>query len=184
MENSVGGWAATYAGRITEWPEKAWPLVPLVFWGAVMAGRGLAPAILGRVAEARLIFLALLAAVAGNVVIMSAVSGTTLLCGVLIAGLGFATIYPMTVATLSKLYGAGAARVASFVFGMAALGGATLPWAVGYFSARLGSLRLGLLVPLVASVAMIGLQVCITSVSRTTEELGTWREDGVRVEGR
>jgi fucose permease len=170
MENSIGGWAATYAGRITEWPEAAWPLAPLVFWGAVMAGRGLAPTVLRRISEGRLVFTALLGAVAGNVVIMSAVSGTTLLCGVLIAGLGFATIYPMTVATLTRLYGAGAARVASFVFGMAALGGATLPWAVGFCSARLGSLRLGLLVPLIASIAMIGLQMSIASASRITEQ--------------
>jgi len=112
----------------------------------------------------------LLAAVAGNVVIVGAFSGTSLLSGILIAGLGFATIYPMTVASLSKYYGGGAARVGSLVFGMAALGGATLPWAVGHFSASLGSLRLGLIVPLVASIAMIGLQVSIASPSRSAEQ--------------
>lgn len=167
MENSVGGWAATYAGRITTWPESAWPLASLVFWGALMAGRGVAPPVLKRINEARLILIALSAAVAGNLVIVGAFSGASLLSGILIAGFGFATIYPMTVASLSRFYGAGCARVASFVFGMAALGGATMPWAVGHLSTRLGSLRLGLLVPLVASLAMFGLHAAINSASRS-----------------
>src|SRR5262249_11696037 len=178
MENSIGGWAATYAGRITTWPEETWPLASLVFWGAVMTGRGIAPPILNRISEARLNLVALIAAIAGNVLIVSAFSGASLLSGILIAGLGFATIYPMTVASLSWFYGAGAASLAPFVFGMAALGGATLPWAVGHFSASLGSLRLGLLVPLVASVGVIGLQISIRAASHPAAALGTpeWGE--------
>src|SRR5262249_30791763 len=120
MENSIGGWAATYAGRVTAWPENAWPVAPFVFWGALMAGRGLAPPILNRISEARMALVALAAAVVGNAVIVGAFSGASLLCGILIAGLGFATIYPMTVASLSRFYGGSAARVGSFVFGMAA----------------------------------------------------------------
>jgi fucose permease len=166
MENSVGGWAATYASRITRWPERAWPLASLVFWGALMAGRGAAPAVLRRVTETRLAVAALLVAVAGNVVIISAVSGAALLLGISIAGLGFATLYPMAVGSLSKSYGPGAARAAPFVFGTAALGGATLPWVVGYLSASLGSLRLGLLIPLAASIAMFVLQKPIACVSQ------------------
>jgi fucose permease len=170
MENSVGGWAATYAGRITNWPENAWPLATLAFWGALMAGRGIAPPVLKRINEARLILFALSAAVAGNLVIVGAFSGASLLSGILIAGFGFATIYPMTVASLSRLYGGGSATVASFVFGMAALGGATLPWAVGRLSATLGSLRLGLLVPLIASLGMFGLHSAISAASRSAAE--------------
>jgi len=169
MENSIGGWAAAYAGRITTWPESAWPLVPLVFWGALMAGRGAAPPVLGRITEHRLVLAALAGAVAGNVVIISAASGAALIGGTLIAGLSFATLYPITVATLSRIYGSGAAQLGSFVFGMAALGGATLPWVVGLVSERLGSLRLGLLVPLAASVAMIGLHASITAAWRRPE---------------
>ena len=170
MENSVGGWAATYAGRITSWPENAWPLASLVFWGALMAGRGVAPPVLRRVNETRLIVVALAAAVAGNLVIVGAFSGASLVSGILIAGFGFATIYPITVASLSRFYGTESAGVASFVFGMAALGGATLPWAVGHLSAKLGSLRLGLLVPLVASLGMFGLHAAINSASRSAPE--------------
>jgi fucose permease len=40
------------------------------------------------------------------------------------------------------------------MFSVAALGGATMPWMVGFVSQRANSLRVGLLVPLIGCVAM------------------------------
>ena len=48
----------------------------------------------------------------------------------------------------------GLALVAIVVGG---LGGATLPWLVGFLSTRFGSLKAGLVVPLLGSLAMIAL---------------------------
>jgi fucose permease len=43
------------------------------------------------------------------------------------------------------------------MFSMAAVGGATMPWLVGFISQHANSLRVGLLVPLCGCAAMIGL---------------------------
>jgi fucose permease len=45
----------------------------------------------------------------------------------------------------------------SIMFTMANLGGAFLPWLVGYFSSRFSSVRAGMVVPLIAAGAMCGL---------------------------
>jgi fucose permease len=41
------------------------------------------------------------------------------------------------------------------MFNLAGLGGATLPWLVGFTSTRANSLRIGLLVPLLGAIAML-----------------------------
>ena len=74
-----------------------------------------------------------------------------------IAGLGCSAVYPITIALLSREFGAAASRVGSIMFTMGNLGGASLPWLVGYSSDRFGSLKVGLAVPLVAGVAMYAL---------------------------
>jgi fucose permease len=43
------------------------------------------------------------------------------------------------------------------MFSVAALGGATMPWLVGFISQHADSLRIGLLVPLLGSVSMIAI---------------------------
>jgi fucose permease len=43
------------------------------------------------------------------------------------------------------------------MFSMGSLGGASMPWMVGFVSQRANSLRAGLLVPLAGSMAMIAL---------------------------
>jgi fucose permease len=71
-----------------------------------------------------------------------------------IAGLGLSAVYPITISLLSREFGSAASRVGSVMFTMANLGGASLPWLVGYFSNKLGDLRAGLAVPLIAGVLM------------------------------
>ncbi len=41
------------------------------------------------------------------------------------------------------------------VFALASLGGATIPWLVGFISTQIGSLRAGLVVPLIACLFML-----------------------------
>ena len=73
------------------------------------------------------------------------------------AGLGFACIFPLLVASLVGYYGKRARRVGSIVFALASLGGATIPWLVGFTSTHIGGLRAGLMVPLIACMFMLGL---------------------------
>jgi fucose permease len=56
-----------------------------------------------------------------------------------------------------KAFGERSRRIASIMFALAGLGGATMPWFVGLTSTKTGSLRAGLLVPLGGCVAMFAL---------------------------
>jgi fucose permease len=74
-----------------------------------------------------------------------------------VAGLGLSYVYPITISLMSREFGSASARVGSFMFTMANLGGGSLPWMVGVSSNHFGTLKAGLAVPLVAGAAMYGL---------------------------
>jgi fucose permease len=86
--------------------------------------------------------------------ILAATSAQVIL-GVALGGFGLASIYPIFISWLSKWYGERARRLGGVMFSVAALGGATMPWLVGFISQHADSLRVGLLVPLIGSMAMI-----------------------------
>ena len=71
------------------------------------------------------------------------------------AGLGFARVFPLLVSSLTEHYGKRARGVGSIVFALASLGGATIPWFVGFTSSHVGSA--GLVVPLSACVLILSL---------------------------
>jgi fucose permease len=68
-----------------------------------------------------------------------------------VAGLGLAAVYPITISRLSQEFGTAASRVGSVMFTMANLGGAFLPWLVGYSSHKFNHLGVGLAVPVAAT---------------------------------
>jgi fucose permease len=132
-------------------------MAPLFFYAGLMIGRGVAPLALKRLGDLRVVLTALGLAVLGVVVILAATSPRMGVTGLAIAGLGCASIYPIYISWFSKWYGAAARRLGGVVFSMASLGGSALPWVVGFASTRTGSLRVGLLVPLVGCFFMLGL---------------------------
>jgi fucose permease len=93
----------------------------------------------------------------GTTCLLLASSRSQVIVGVVAAGLGLASVYPIFISWLSKWYGERARRLGGVMFSVAALGGATMPWTVGFISQRAHSLRVGLLVPLCGCVAMIAL---------------------------
>ena len=156
-ENALGGWVASYARRIGGTPGTLWVLTPAFFWAALLLGRALAPAVLRHVAEARLVLLGLLLAAFGTADLLIARTLAGVVAGVSVAGLGLASVFPITISSLSHHFGPSASRVAGMMFALGGLGGATLPWLVGFLSTHFGSLKAGLVVPLLGSLAMIAL---------------------------
>lgn len=143
-ENALSGWVATFAKTLGSGSGLVWLLAPACFWAALLLGRGIAPVILRRVAEVKLMVLGLLAAACGLTIIIARSTLIGGFLGVVFSGLGLASVFPITIAALSHCFGAMATRVAGVMFAMAGLGGATLPWLVGFLSTRYGSLRLAL----------------------------------------
>ena len=82
--------------------------------------------------------------------------GSTAVCAT-VAGLGLACVYPLLVSGMVGHFGKQARRAGRIMFALASLGGATMPWLVGFSSTYAHSLRLGFLVPFGACLVMISL---------------------------
>jgi FHS family glucose/mannose:H+ symporter-like MFS transporter len=154
-ETSVGGWVASYARRMDSGVHAFWAMTPSFFWGAMLAGRMAAPLLLRKWRETTVASFGLLVATLGGAVLLVAQSMTPVVIGATLAGLGLASVFPISVSMLSHWFGEMASRVGGVVFPLGNLGGAALPWLVGALSTEFGSLRVGFLVPLWASVIML-----------------------------
>lgn len=158
-EAGVGGWTATYAQRIVAGAGTVWVLMPSLFWTALLLGRATAPVLLRDLPELKLAEFGLVLSTVGVVVLLGARNLSAIAIGVSLAGLGFSSVFPIAIATLSRKFGPMAPQIAGLMFALAGLGGATLPWLVGYTSTRLGGLKYGLLVPLFGCIVMLILNV-------------------------
>jgi fucose permease len=152
-ENAIAGWVAVHAHRID--PSPVALSTPSFFWGALLAGRALAPALLARTTELRLIVAGLATAAIGVGSLLLASGMTGVFASVTLCGLGLAAVFPTTIAQLSRAFGDASARAAAAAFLMAGFGGATLPPLVGLISEATGALRVGLVVPLLGCALMI-----------------------------
>jgi len=154
VENSVGGWIASYAKTFGTGPFDLALMSPSFFYTSLMIGRWLASLLLHRIEDVTLARAGLLTACAGMAWQLLSHALPNMLVGASIAGFGLAAVYPITISLLSQEFGATASRVSSVMFTMANFGGAFMPWLLGYSSSRFGSLRAGMLVPLIAAGSM------------------------------
>jgi MFS transporter, FHS family, glucose/mannose:H+ symporter len=152
-ESGISGWVAEQARRIGAGTIST--IVPMFFWAGILAGRGISALLLARMKENSLVIIGLLFSAIGITCLLLAPSRAQLIFGDVLTGLGFAGIYPVFIAWLSKWYGERARRLGGVMFSLAALGGATVPWTVGFVSQHSNSLRVGLLVPLAGCLAMM-----------------------------
>jgi FHS family glucose/mannose:H+ symporter-like MFS transporter len=157
MENGIGIWAAEFAKRLANGITGLTTLAPTFFYGGLTLGRASAPLALHRIKERTLVLGALALAAAGNALLIAAPSLHVAIVAVFVAGLGCASVYPIYIAWLSRWYGARARKIGGVLFALASLGGSVGPWLVGSVSQFSASLRIGLLVPLLSAVIMIGL---------------------------
>lgn len=155
-ENAVSGWTAAYSKRFGGAGGNTWELAPMFFWGGLLAGRLLAPIVLLRAKENRLVVFGLVVAGGGVTTLIQANIGMTVLLGITISGLGLSVVFPIFIAWLSQKYGVRARNLAGAMFALAGMGGAVMPWLVGALSNRSGNLRAGLLVPLAGCAMMLG----------------------------
>lgn len=152
-EAALGGWVLTYVHRLGFQAATAAPLAASCFWLALLTGRAVAPAVLVHVREERLLTISLIFGFAGVVALLTLRSLPAVMCAAALAGFSLAPIFPICVSIfLSLASDAGQAR---WMFAVAGVGSASLPWATGQIAARSGSLHTGLLVPLVALGVML-----------------------------
>jgi fucose permease len=153
-ETALGGWVASYARRVGMDSADLWMLVPSFFWGALLAGRAMAPFILRHVTDSQLLFASLLLASLGATALLAATTVAGIAGGAFLAGLGLAAVFPTAVALLSEQFGMLSPRAGSLMFLLGGLGGAILPWSVGFLATYFSSLKVALVVPLLGCVIM------------------------------
>jgi len=154
-ENALGAWLASYAKRASDASLIVWMSIPSYFYGALLFGRALAPLTLGRLGDAKQASLGALVAGLSSVLLILSKSVSGIAAFALLAGLGLSTLYPIAIAFLSASFSSDAARVGGFMFALSTLGGASVPWLVGFVSTQFSSLRTALVVPLIGCAVML-----------------------------
>ncbi len=173
-ETSFGGWIASYARRLESGPHSLWAMMPSFYWGALLAGRLLAPFALRLSRETTVARIGLILSLLGGSAIVAAHGMGLLIVGTVLAGLGLATIFPISVSLLPGWFGESANRASGAVFASGNTGGAVLPWVVGAVSTQTGSLRFGFTVPLLGAAAMLVFYLAGDGiVSRTQETIAS-----------
>jgi fucose permease len=158
-ENGIGGWVASYAKRLDDSPGSMWAWSSSVFWFALLFGRALAPLFLRLLETEKLVLTGLVVAGFGIFVLLATKNMTILIAGIFIAGFGLAPVFPSTIALLPHYFGDLATRITGYIFALASLGGATLPYLIGFVSHRSSSLHIGLFVVALSCCLMILIQL-------------------------
>jgi len=161
-ECALGGWIASYARDFAPVSAGSAAMAPSVFWAALLAGRAIAPVILRSHRELTIYRLGLLTASLGTVLLLTTHLVPFLLTGAGVAGFGLAAIFPITVAILSRDLGEHTKRLGGFFFATGYLGGAIIPFIVGFVSSQSHSLRAGLASTLVAIVILLAMSLAFS----------------------
>jgi FHS family glucose/mannose:H+ symporter-like MFS transporter len=186
-ETCFGNWVAMYARRVAPADHSFAIRMPAFFWGALLCGRALAPLALRFRRETSVAKIGLFFALLGGIALVVARGTTLIAIGSLLAGVGLASIYPISVSLLASWFGKASRRVSGAVFGSGNVGGALMPLMVGTISTLARDLRFGFLVPLAGVVFMLAFyaleQTKITIFTTEGTELpgGTFTEEAPRL---
>lgn len=152
-ETSISGWMMTYVGRLPI-SSKMWaPIATSCFWVALLCGRMLVPMVVRWWSEAQLLTASLLGALLCSALLLLSRAPLAIVLSASLAGFMLAPIFPLALAKVLRV--AEGSPTTKVVFAISGLGGAALPWITGELSARTGSLRIGLVIPVFALATMI-----------------------------
>jgi len=156
-ENALGAWLASLAKRTGDSPSVAWMTVTSYFYGALLLGRILAALALRQVADAKQACSGALITLFSSLALVLSRSAFAISLCAFLAGLGLSTLYPITISRFSSRFGERAKTMGGFMFALSTLGGASVPWFVGFLSTKFQSLRSGLVIPLAGSLLMFAI---------------------------
>ena len=159
-EFTVGGWISTHLQETFGVAPASAALVLAGYWGAIMAGRFVSSRILTALGPSRLVLLSAFLALAAALLLRGAPSAVPAAAGAVLIGLGFAAIYPTTLAVVGGNFAAFTGTAFSVVISVGLAGGMLAPWLAGRIAAASG-LRRGLFLPVANCAMIIVLQVLI-----------------------
>ncbi len=164
-EFTVGGWISTHLQETFKIKPAAAALVLAGYWAAIMAGRLVSSRLVRVFRNDRLVLASAAVSLAAAVLLRSAPSGALAALGAVLIGLGFAAIYPTTLALVGTSFAAFSGTAFSVVIAMGLCGGMLSPWLAGTI-AQTSGLRQGLFLPVLNCAMIIALQIVIMSVMK------------------
>jgi FHS family glucose/mannose:H+ symporter-like MFS transporter len=162
VETSISSWMMTYIHRLPLSSTMYAPLATSLFWIALLFGRTAAPAVLKRLSESRLLTITLSLLLVSNVMLLLSYTSVMSLTSATLAGLMLAPIFPLCLSRVLAI--TSRPSESRWVFAISGLGGAVLPWMTGQLATARGSLRTGLMVPLLGSCLMLFLHMRMSSL--------------------
>ncbi|MFZ2054208.1 MAG: MFS transporter [Candidatus Aminicenantales bacterium] len=165
-EFTMGGWISTYLNEHFLFSPRTAALVLSGYWGSMMLGRLIVSRRLVKVLKNETLVLAsAVLALAATALVAAAPSGPLAALGVVLTGLGFAAIFPTTLAIAGEAFSDLTGTAFSVIFMIALAGGMIAPWLTGKVADASG-LRTGLIIPVVCCGMIILIQLLIMSTQR------------------
>jgi fucose permease len=168
-EFTVGGWVTSYLGEVIGLTARAASYVLAGYWAAMMLGRVLSSRIVEGVGTRRLVLATAVTAWVAAVLLAWSPSPAVAVAGVVLLGLGFAAIFPTTLAVVGEAFPHLTGTAFSVVIVIALVGGMTAPWVTGNVAQTYGLAR-GMLVPVVSCTMIIAIQILIMRTSRSAAD--------------
>lgn len=149
LESTTGSWIASYSHQLQRGfgaPVEA----ATIFWFGLLASRIVhSTTMLRRFSEMQQLTNGAILAAIGACMMVGLPSQWALLMAAFLTGFGVGPIYPTVLAIVLPRF------AGTVIFLLAGLGGASLPWLTGMISAQAGTLRVGMLVPMVAALLVL-----------------------------
>jgi fucose permease len=130
-EFAIGGWLSTYLAERFRVDEGQAAFVLAGYWGAMMVGRSICSVLASKVRGEILVAGSALLALLSVVGLLVAPSPAAAIASVVLIGLGFAAIFPTTLAEAGGAFAQFSGTAFSVIFVVALSGGMTAPWLVG-----------------------------------------------------
>ena len=161
IESGLSGWLTTYSNTL-----RSSLNIAFVFFLSFVTGRAIASAISKQISENSLITVGIALLFFGAVLLAVAATPPIAILGSIFAGLGSSPIFPTHMVRFAKTFGPSATRNAIPIFIAGILGSASVSGLVGVVSTEFGGMSKGIVVILIAAVALIAIQAFLLASSR------------------
>lgn len=142
-EFTVSGWLSIFLPERFRLGDDRAAFALAGFWAAMMAGRFVCSALASRISSAKLVMASALLALAAVAGLLIAPSQSIAIASAVLIGLGFAAIFPTTLAQAGESFAQFSGTAFSVIFVVALCGGMTSPWLAGRL-AQTHSIEFGL----------------------------------------
>ncbi len=145
MEMTVGGWSATFLIEEVQVDAQRAVLFLSLFWLGMVFARLVLGALLKYISAASVLWFSLLIAFTGSLMMLLSNGAGTAVTGLVLAGLGFAAVFPVIFAYVGDIYSRLSGTAFSVVLVMALTGGMLYPYVTGILANSFG-LRISLII--------------------------------------